>query len=723
MGVFSNLAAEIVATDAEFHKAAHEAQTLAFRPWAEQGQFRADREKIDFGVWRFLKPIYDAVPMNCSDLRPKERQGFELVIMKAAQCGASTMLMLWSLWMALRRTMRLAYFMPTQDLTIEFSQDRFIRMVRDNPAIHRLMGDPGSFAIVDEKDRSPDEGSAATRRILESIIYFTYLLGTVTTEGKPLDALGYDEVQKMSTKDIERANERVSASQIKAKMLVSTAYYEDADIHLFYKASDQRRYHTHCDCDDGLIMQDYFDPREGPILIDRATSNTVGVEAGEYFYFCPKCKAIVLDPQRPTKDRAEGGFLPHKPENFCIRPDGWPEGRIGFSWAQCLSPRISARDLFFAWKDRIDTQNYFNRKVGIPYSDPDTIPVTEAQLVAAEARGLSHGAQWGPPKRRGEGIEACYMGIDQMGHDNRIVIVGKTNDPEVPMRLLHLEIVLEADPWERAAELMKEYRVRYCAVEGLPNFNQAHAFAKEFDGRVFVVSYSDHANEILTWGDRPKDPVLVRQTDEELRARYTASVDQYKMMSWALSLWGEKAHYVETPDRRRLTQHVRGTPGPTAIALLFGEHLRHIALVVEKVAGREDEHKFRRAVKKLGAEDPHFAFAWMLVCIAWARAYGTDQMLLPDDPPTNVERDEPIATDVAAQVQQTIGHMMQPPTELTSLEGPAGALVAACGNCVNFDAGRKFCKEKRLNVLPTMPPCGGYVPIADEDEDDWEGDE
>ena len=36
---------------------------------------------------------------------------------------------------------------------------------------------------------------------------------------------------------------------------------------------------------------------------------------------------------------------------------------------------------------------------------------------------------------------------------------------------------------------MKEYSVRYAALESLPNFNEAFRFAKEFEGKVFVIEY------------------------------------------------------------------------------------------------------------------------------------------------------------------------------------------------------------------------------------------
>jgi hypothetical protein len=49
------------------------------------------------------------------------------------------------------------------------------------------------------------------------------------------------------------------------------------------------------------------------------------------------------------------------------------------------------------------------------------------------------------------------------------------------MRLLHAEVIQEDDPWRRCVELLDQYGVRVCAVEALPNYNEAHRFAKARD--------------------------------------------------------------------------------------------------------------------------------------------------------------------------------------------------------------------------------------------------
>ena len=473
------------------------AKRSTFASWAATGSFIADREPLDFRTWRYLRQIYEAVPQDPS--------GLDMVIMKSAQGGASIFALLLSLWLMLRGRYQLAYFLPTWQLAQQFSRDRFIRLARENRQIHRLMGEGTGF-----DGRSVDEGSAAVRRILYSIAYFTHIGGKVTTEALPLDAIIFDEVQEMLLVDMERAQERLSASPLHVTLRVSTANFAGSDIDYYYERSDQRAFHTHCRCPDGIVLADCWDPRNGPTCIGQGNGSTPGVPV-EWFYVCPRCGEIIRDPQ-------DGVFRAKNPG----------ASRVGFHFPQMLSPRVSPARILDKWESRHDTKNFFNRVLGRPYADPDTMPVSEHDLRACENPDL----RWGPLSPKSS--KGVFMGIDQMGHENYVVIKARLADR---LQLLHLEVIQAQNPWMRCAELMREYRVRHAVVETLPNFNEAHRFAREFPGRVFLGSYQDHADEILQWGDRPRDGASVRPSEDSFRTPWTVSIDQFKMMSRSLAMW------------------------------------------------------------------------------------------------------------------------------------------------------------------------------------------
>src|SRR5262245_49124100 len=90
----AHLTREVGAARIRRDRASNEAKSARFVDWAVAGNFIADREPLDLQkTWRYLHSIYAAVPAN--------PRGFELVIQKSAQGGATIFAMLWTLWLAL----------------------------------------------------------------------------------------------------------------------------------------------------------------------------------------------------------------------------------------------------------------------------------------------------------------------------------------------------------------------------------------------------------------------------------------------------------------------------------------------------------------------------------------------------------------------------------------------------------------------------------------------
>lgn len=657
-------------------KPAEVARTTRYIDWVVAGNFSTDRGKIDFSRWRALRQVYDAVPLDPN--------GWDETIMKPTQGGASIKALTFSLFLALRKKCRGAYFLPVAKLATTFSQDRFIHLIRDNPTIHRLMGDPGT----PHRHQIVDEGSATTRRILESIIYFTYVGGTISTEALALDFLIFDEVQEMLLADMEKAQHRLDSATLAPNgmrgtiLRVSTANFAGADIHYHFERSDGREFLSRCGCADWVNLSEQWDPQLGPLCIDKGNGSTPGVPTSRFFV-CPKCKTILDDVQ-------DGLFVARRPT----------EKRVGFHWAQMLSPEHNAESMYDSWINRIDTKNFYNRVLGLPYADPNTLPVQQSHLEEAQNRDLT----WGMVH---DDIEATFLGIDQMGALNVAVVKARVRGSD-KQRVIWLEMIQAEDPWHRCAELMRRFKIKVCGVEALPNFNEAHRFAKEFAGKVFLVNYQDLAEELVVWGDRPREKVTVRRTDEMARTKYTAAVDQFRMMSFSLGKW--VAGEIETPDARALVQEVRTDRGvhPTMICRdVLWLHLQRVALVTEYRQGKEDERRLRRAVKKVGI-DPHFAFANMLCDVAWVRVFGTARLLYDE---TDLER----GTTMTQGAPRPSGEMEQLKRGLG--DRLARASLETCGTCVNFDAsaGRGRCSFLNVFVTAETYKCGMYSPIPEEE--------
>src|SRR5262249_49445335 len=162
------------------------------------------------------------------------------------------------------------------------------------------------------------------------------------------DGLVFDEVQHMSTKTIEQTEERVSASELKAIVRVSTANFPGADINFYYEQSDRRQFHTRCGCPDGVVLAHQWDPLPRPACIGEGNGSTPGVPRGA-FYFCPVCRTVIPDPW-------EGEFRPQNPS----------ARTIGFNFPQMLSPKVTPAEMLEAWVHRVDVKNFYNRKLGRP---------------------------------------------------------------------------------------------------------------------------------------------------------------------------------------------------------------------------------------------------------------------------------------------------------------------------------------------------------------------
>ncbi|MBI3768230.1 MAG: hypothetical protein HY271_07000 [Deltaproteobacteria bacterium] len=138
-----------------------------------------------------------------------------------------------------------------------------------------------------------------------------------------------------------------------------------------------------------------------------------------------------------------------------------------------------------------------------------------------------------------------------------------------------------------------------------------------------------------------------------------------------------------------------------------------MALVTEFPEGHEDERKPRRKVKKIGI-DPHFAYAWMLSEVAFARAYGTAFMLGTERPPiSSVEGAPPEKRGREERLGDVLRRQhpgLLPDPEDTPL---------SCGDCENFDVGRNYCTLRKLSVTPELPECAFFIPTQ-EDEDEWD---
>ena len=654
-------------------RAVHPGET--FIQWCErleEGGLKVDGKPFTLSNRPAMRFIYEMIPFTVQDAFDRVD-----VIMKCTQVGFTVFEMLAMIYLSLKfAPAKIGMFMPSQMLAAGKSTERFLPIIRTIPDVYAM--------ITDEKraGAKKGEGNVLIRNLASSRFHFLWTTGKTATESFPMDIVSFDEVQEMAIGDMEKTRERMSASLIRYTLMGSTANWPDADIDWWYKRGTQHQFHTLCPhCGTHQILDEHFpnciayDP-DAPRLNERERAEGM---TGEYRYRCCECEGWIDDPQH-------GEWRPKKP-GASIRSVHFP---------QFLSPTISPRKIITGYHEADDMKNFWNRVLGKPYTDPSQVPVNLEMLNACAQDGMDAGLVWKSRARN------TFMGLDQMG--NFIVAVIGERMPDGRMAIVHLEYIFisptaenpDASPWDRADELMHAFGVQVCVVETLPNYDSAKSFARRHDGKVFLASYGNMDGEMLAWGDTMRLDASEVRTDEVLRDRYTVRLDQYKVMQLAMARLQKRMTLF--PDPEGLVQEVveKGRRRMSAVCKEYAFfHFTRTALVAEK---DEEEKKFKRRVVKVGI-DPHTSYAYMLMVVAWARAYGTNTFILPtaDDRPK-----EASVQEVLEAFTPKIGAVME--------EAKLALSGDVCGRCLSFDDGR--CMERdRISVRERDPGCIMFVAL------------
>jgi hypothetical protein len=330
-------------------------------------------------------------------------------------------------------------------------------------------------------------------------------------------------------------------------------------------------------------------------------------------------------------------------------------------------------------------------------------------LAACAEEGQRLGVKW---KARSRDTFLC---VDQMGHFNVAVVAERLSSGH--MAIVHVEEIAGTDPFARCSEIIRDYGVRVCVVETLPNFNSAKEFANRHQGVVFLAHYTQSQDITLRWGDERLDR-SERRTDEDEHERFKVVINQYKAMQVALARVQDRTCVF--PDPKALFQDIaadgKNGTGPTERMPILQDrvfpHLTRVALVTEP-AHDDGEKKFRPRVKK-GAPDPHFAFAFMLLSVAFSRVYQSVRMLWCED----VDLDAPDPTDgsVVAPMpnpKTARAKQMRAVPLLADMFGEIEhATRTTCATCVEFDEVHGYCVHRRFLTTLDAPACEDHYATA-----------
>lgn len=644
---------------------------MTFTEWCEQlGRegLKVDGHAFTLANRPAMKWLYDQIPSTREAAFRKT-----LVLMKCTQVGFTVMEMLATIYLGMRfQPCTIGMFLPDIGLAEGKSTERFMPIVRTVPKAYELM----TQEATDGTGRKQGEGNVRRRRIGEALFLFAWTSGKSSTESFPVDFLTFDEVQEMSLAQMEKARERLSASEYRYNLMGSTANWPDADIHHWYKLGTQHRFHTECpECGARKPLDEYFPTC---IKFDQTMRDPVTNLMGTHRYVCENGHWID-DPQR-------GEWVPDN-------PDAWITSA---HYPQMLSPTISPSEIWEKFTTSTDKKNFYNRVLGKPWLNPDQIPVTLEHMANCVAAGKKAGVMWK------KSSDCSFVGVDQMGQFNVVTI--KERLPDGRQAVIHLEEIYSDDPFARLDEIMTQYSVACCVIEINPNFNEAQRFANRWPGRVFLCNgFGELPDDMVRWGDGPTVDVSDRRTDDEYRTRYTVKADQFKCMQASFSRFTSEVPTCLFPDPQELEQDVidNGNKHRAAIAPRAFEHFTKTALVVEKVkdsAGKEaTTNQYKRVVRKIKI-DPHFSYSNQLCDVAWSRAHGTSTFFIPDAGNTK-----------SAEIQKAEKMNMHGlPTAVAKMieDLPEGNI---CGRCVSFNKESGECMDRGFIVQMKDQACMLFV--------------
>ena len=558
-----------------------------------------DNEKFTWEGHEYLIDPYKAIRFDGH----RKEDGDAWVWMCGAQVGKSVAAMLLCQFLSLYFWGKyLGYFLPTADMAMIFSAERFKPMCMSIPQIAQIWGkDP----TADEDDTVNKVDQKRVRSIGPSRIFFNSMAGKTSTESIPMLGLIFDEVRRMVDGDIERAQERISHSPYPLSFKISTAGYPDTNIDRAFRNSSMNKFHSFCKCQDGIALADVFPDCIGQKL----PGVTPSLKAlPEYFFVCPKCKEPIENPRN-------GKWISHNPGHKIT----------GYHISQILSSRQTAAKIFDAFIRATDITEFYNSKLGIPHISKDALIVNPDVLKATVNPDL----QW-----KKSGINTA-MGVDQMLGLNVAVI--REKGPKDPLtglhksRLIHLEWIAEEDPWPRLHVLMKQFDVSICVCDSLPNGNDALRFAKAFPGRVFLADYSfdgSGGSDIAVWGDRVKGDHN-KKADKDTKEKHRVRISRFHGIEWNLNRYVSRIK--EQPNEKGLVAEVpdlAGRPVTTWICEeVFWMHLQKIAR--RKVDIDEEQGRFKMVFENIGL-DPHFVHADLYAELALSRLPDADRRAFSD---------------------------------------------------------------------------------------------
>lgn len=261
---------------------------------------------MDFKRHRYLIDIYNDDSPN-------------LVEMKAAQLGLSTMEIFRTLWRAFYRGLDIIYILPTATDIQDFAGGKVNRIVDNNPVLQTWV---------------KDKDSTVQKQVGKSTIYYRGSWNERQALMITADWLILDEFDRCKQEVLEQYESRLQHSKYGYKSIFSNPSAPDFGVHKYYKKTDQKRWFIKHSC---------------------GATNELDETCLDYdreMYACPTCAGEITD-----EERRLGDWVP-----TAVGEPGWS----GYALPLWINPDVPASKI--AEHKRTKTPEYFaNFVAGLPF--------------------------------------------------------------------------------------------------------------------------------------------------------------------------------------------------------------------------------------------------------------------------------------------------------------------------------------------------------------------
>ncbi len=429
-----------------------------------------------------------------------------IAYMKAAQTGGTERVITEALWLPDQMKENTVYIFPTGGSVGDLVQERVDEPLNQKKYLRLVSG------------REQSEGKHADhvrlKKMSKGFVYFRGSGSVTQITSIPADMVIADEVDRMPPENVPYIAKRLEHSNRRWQRWLSTPTIQNYGIHKIFLETDQRHYNLKCEHCGKIQILDFWKN------VEYTMSTETEIKSARLV--CLKCRRTMV----PWE--CEGEWIAQAQSE-----------KHGYHISKLYSPRLSLVSLVesslktSSW----EVQQFYNQDLGLPY-EPKGGSISE-KVIHSCSRDYKLPVKGG----------TNFMGVD-VGLKLHIIIQNSKNQ---------ISFIGVRDSFEELDELMRDFNVKTCVIDALPETRKVQEFIARFVGRAYMCYYSGLSE--------PKKNEWFRVDGQKVNTGRTLSLDMYtaRFNKQTIQLPKNIDDYVEFKDHmksltRIIVEKARGAP-------------------------------------------------------------------------------------------------------------------------------------------------------------------